>query len=373
MAGGPPNVTPLVVPRGRKVGRLTVYSDADASAAPKRDYFLKGIISPNEMSTIYGEPGCGKSFLALYIARAIAQEREVFGRRVHATNILFLALEGVSGFEKRLKAMIDTAETTENFFYVAQPVNLFSDDPQVAEVVQASQSCDAGMIVIDTLNRAMAGGSENDPADMGKLIQSLDRIRLATGAHICIIHHSGKDSSRGMRGHSSLLGAADMVMEVRKGQPGEPRTIFIEKAKDDADGQTFHFALDIHKMGLDDDGDPISTCIVREIDTSETTGGKTEKLTPVERRWMDQIHELFAGDDRVTLTKPMRKMAEKRCVTRDGLRVWMKVRGVIGVTESVTESKGIKGADRTTMSRVLNSLALKKKIAIHGDWIWLVS
>jgi hypothetical protein len=240
MNGGNPDI-PLH--RGRQVGKLWLLSDVDAVDAGPRDYFLKGMISPNEMSAIYGEPGCGKSFLALYISRAIAQSREIFGKRVHATNILFMALEGVSGFEKRLKAHILAHGESEYFTYIAQPVNLFSDPAAKEDVIAAIKTCEAGILFIDTLARAMSGGSENDPADMGKFIQTLDAIRLATGVHICVIHHSGKDAARGMRGHSSLLGAVDLSVEVKRDPDTGARIAIVNKAKDDPDGARYPFKL----------------------------------------------------------------------------------------------------------------------------------
>lgn len=277
------------IQRGRKVGRLTLLTDYDAQHASPRDYYLKGLISPGEMSVIYGEPGCGKSFFALYIVRAIAQGRMILGRRVRATSVLFLALEGVAGFENRLRAQIITHEESDAFGYIAQPVDLFTHQNHVADVISAGQLMSAGLIVIDTLNRAISGGSENDPADMGLLIKNIDAIRAATGAHILVIHHSGKDASKGMRGHSSLLGAADMVMDVKRGEKGQPRTVTVPKAKDDADGAEFAFHLKVLEMGIDQDGDAITTCLVEECENG-AEAPPTKRTIPAHARLaLDQL------------------------------------------------------------------------------------
>ena len=371
MNGGNPDI-PLH--RGRQVGKLWLLSDVDAVDAGPRDYFLKGMISPNEMSAIYGEPGCGKSFLALYISRAIAQSREIFGKRVHATNILFMALEGVSGFEKRLKAHILAHWESEYFTYIAQPVNLFSDPAAKEDVIAAIKTCEAGILFIDTLARAMSGGSENDPADMGKFIQTLDAIRLATGVHICVIHHSGKDAARGMRGHSSLLGAVDLSVEVKRDPDTGARIAIVNKAKDDPDGARYPFKLITRDMGDDEDGDPITTCVVEEDAISDRPRPeKTVKMSETDLRWMDQIYELFARDGATILTCPMKTMTTPvQCVTRDTLREWAKLKGLVGVTESVTGPGKIKEKDRTAMSRAISSLIGKKKIAVHENLFWIV-
>ena len=358
--------------RGRRVGKLTLLTDEDALKAEPRDYYLKGIFSPGEMSTIYGEPGCGKSFLALYLARAINQGREVLGRRVHQTNVLFLALEGVAGFEKRLKAQIINHQEAPGFSYIAQPIDLFADTAAKNDVTQAAGLIGAGIIVIDTLNRAIGAGSENDPADMGQFIQNIDAIRAATGAHILIIHHSGKDSTRGMRGHSSLLGAADVVIEVVREAPSRIRTIHIHKAKDDADGAQFRFQLNILELGTDADGDPITTCLVEELDAPDERN-TVASLTTDEKLWLGELHELFSRDGTTKFIKPEDAFTVAIPVaTRGVVREWCKTRGLVGVAHSVARDGVLSATDRSKFSRVLNALKSKGKIGIHGEYIWLV-
>ena len=60
------------------------------------------------------------------------------------------------------------------------------------------------LVIIDTLSRALSGGNENSPDDMGNLVKHLDKIRHTLKTHLCIIHHSGKDRAKGARGHSLL-------------------------------------------------------------------------------------------------------------------------------------------------------------------------
>lgn len=362
--------------RGQRFGKLTVYTDADVLTATPRDYFLKGIISPKEMSVVYGEPGCGKSFLVLYIGRIIAQGKErriAFGRRVHETNVLFMALEGVAGFENRLKAQIQQHSDAPGFGYIAQPVNLFSDDQAKNDTILAAQQWKAGLIIIDTLNRAMVGGSENDPADMGQFIANIDAIRAATNAHILIVHHCGKDSGRGLRGHSSLLGAADVVIEVSKDKDTGLKTAVIEKAKDDSDGHEFSFALDVVELGIDPDGDPITTCTVRELDgygTAQQT--KKENLSQDEMVWMKDIRELFVRQDRVQRVRPEKTMSIVDCVKRDDLREWIRARGLVGITESMGDDAALDSGDRKKIERMLKALKKKGRIGVFEDWIWIV-
>jgi hypothetical protein len=118
------------------------------------------------------------------------------------------------------------------------------------------------LVVFDTLSRSIPGGDENRAEDMTKVIEMADRIRGEFGAATLAVHHSGKDSQRGARGHSSLFAAADAVISVTD------KVATIEKSRDGVSGERFPFELDVIDLGVDQDGDPVTTCVVRHtIDT----------------------------------------------------------------------------------------------------------
>ena len=101
----------------------------------------------------------------------------------------------------------------------------------------------------------MPGGNENLPETMTMLVGVLDRLRAATGAHVAC-PHTGKDTDRGMRGHSSLLGAVDLTVEIRE------RTIRVADARECAAGDVWGFDLETVEIGIDDDGHPTRSCVV---------------------------------------------------------------------------------------------------------------
>ncbi len=90
-------------------------------------------------------------------------------------------------------------------------VNLL-DELMVCDVADLAVELAVDMVVIDTIARTMVGGDENGPKDMNRLVAGLDHIREKSGALALGVHHAGKDETKGMRGHSSLLGAVDGVL-----------------------------------------------------------------------------------------------------------------------------------------------------------------
>jgi hypothetical protein len=135
------------------------------------------------------------------------------------------------------------------------------------------------VVVIDTLSRIMAGGDENSAADMTALIRNIDAIREAIQCHIVLVHHTGKDTARGARGHSSLRAATDTEIEV--GVFGEEddqaRAAMVTKQRDNAGGETFAFALRSVSLGIDQDGDEVSSCVIETTDEQEFRAAKAAK------------------------------------------------------------------------------------------------
>lgn len=74
------------------------------------------------------------------------------------------------------------------------------------------------MIWLDTLARTFGTGDENSQKDMNAYVNGVDRLRDHFGAVVGIVHHTGKDSDRGLRGSSALYAAMDTVIKTdRKG------------------------------------------------------------------------------------------------------------------------------------------------------------
>src|SRR5262249_51452570 len=128
-------------------------------------------------------------------------------------------LEGAEGFRARIEAFrrakmaADAREVP--FFLVAAPMALTADRGALIAAIQATLDDVApAAVVIDTLNRSIAG-SESDDRDMAAYIQAADVIRDAFKCALIIVHHCGHEGSR-PRGHSSLLGAADALLSVKR-------------------------------------------------------------------------------------------------------------------------------------------------------------
>jgi RecA-family ATPase len=94
----------------------------------------------------------------------------------------------------------------------------------------------------------MAGGNENAAEDMGVLIKNIDLIRQETGCCVLLIYHSGMDSTKGVRVHSSLHGSIDTEIKARG--KGEPKTATVVEQRNLKKGDVFHFNLKIINLKI---------------------------------------------------------------------------------------------------------------------------
>ena len=351
-----------VIRQPMKFGKLHVLTMDDIGDVPQRDYLVKGLISPTEMSVWWGPPKCGKSFLLLRIAYRVAQGQSVFGRRVKACPVLYVAAEGEAGLAARLRAIRDELGPAPRFHLIAQPVDLLRPGGDLDSVQKAAHAIGAKLIVLETLNRMMAGGDENGPEDMGRFIANVSALRSYTGAHVAVVHHGTKNPSGSTpRGHSSLIGAADLVVEIAKAEDGN-RTATVTAAKDDPDGAAMGFKLRVVELGTDQDGDPITTCTVDEQAGPATAGQTVANLTAIEKIALRCLDSAFKAGAIPATTGA--DFAERLVVRADDWRRWFYQEGKPGEDQSTK---------RKAFNRAKDGLLAKRRIAAENDLVWQVT
>lgn len=231
------------------------------------DWLIKGVMPKAELLVLYGESGSGKSFLALDFCAAIVRGVAWRERTVSKGRIVYVCAEGASGFKQRLRAYsrANSVELNE-FGVVGEAPNLLDEKDAGAITHAIYQYGKTDLVVIDTLSAVIPGGDENTGKDLGKVVEHCRFIHRKTGALVVLIHHSGKDASKGARGWSGLRAAADAEIEITRN--GDFRTAMVTKMKDGSDGRSWPFKLQTVVLGVDDDGDEITSCVIEHVDAA---------------------------------------------------------------------------------------------------------
>jgi RecA-family ATPase len=258
--------------RGRAffLGPFHLTRFGDVSLDLLNSYLVKNLVPNGGLVVVWGPPKCGKSFwtfdLVMHVARGIPYR----GRRVQQRIVVYVALEGDKGFRRRIEAYKRHHGLSDAPFYlITDPIDLVRDDKTLIDNIKQQTPATPVAVVIDTLNRSMSG-SESSDEDMAAYIKAADAVRAAFGCTVIIVHHCGVDGSR-PRGHTSLTGAADAQIAVSRDDPTNEVVVTLEWLKDGAEGDVITSRLELIELGLDEDGEQTTSCVIVAAETEQRT------------------------------------------------------------------------------------------------------
>jgi hypothetical protein len=257
---------PAAAPVDKPV-RFPVQPAGQFASGKPPSWLIKDVLPAGDLLLLIGESQAGKSFIALDLAAAIALGVPWRGKRVRKGRVVYIAAEGGAGFRNRLKAyaaqhQISLDDLAIGVIHAAPNMLLKDDALDVCKSIIKAGGAD--LVIVDTFAQVTPGANENAAEDMGKALAHCRGINTAVRAPVLLVHHMGKDASRGARGWSGLKAAADAELEVLRLPTG--RMLRVSKQKDGEDGLAWGFDLDQVPVGLDEDGEIVTSCVVRECE-----------------------------------------------------------------------------------------------------------
>jgi|tagenome__1003787_1003787.scaffolds.fasta_scaffold20982690_5 hypothetical protein len=329
----------------------------------KSAYLVEGVIPRAGLVAIWGPPKCGKSFWTFDLVMHVALRWKYRGRRVNGGPVAYLAFEGAEGFKSRAEAFRRTHEIPGKlpFFLIATNAKLVRDHQALIDSINGQMNAPPVVVVLDTLNRSIEG-SESKDEDMGGYLAAAETIHQEFDCAVLIVHHCGIDGSR-PRGHTSLTGAVDSQIAVRR-DAAQNVTAEVEAMKDGPEGAHFTSALKIVEVGIDDDGEAMTSCvIVPELDAPQSAG-KSARVTANQNRFLDILHEavLDAPDSHKTR---FNIPGGRTAISRDWLKMCCISKGWLDDDDS--------NRSRAKLSEMINTLAGKRIIGASKLHVWLAT
>lgn len=367
-------------PPAKMFGTLRAVDFDPSTESRPPSWLIKGIAPRSGLGLIFGESGAGKTFLALHAALSVAWGLPFFGKRTKQGGVLYVAAEGGSSVLPRIRAANEALQgaiaaanlarragtpslTRAPLRVVTEAPNLSRDgDPgplirtiQQAEADFAAAGHRLALVVVDTWHAAMGGGDENSAADAGAALAPLREVAEAHGALVLIVHHPGKDVERGARGSNALPAAADAIIALsvpgHGGAMAKPahaiRKATVTKLRDGDVGGEFSYRLPTVQLGLDEEGDPWTTCVVESVAVPKADD---EALTATDRELMDAVRAGLseAEGDRVSVRE-------------------MRLRFYAGRPEAKPDAR------RVAFGRALSAAIKAGRIMVDDseEWAWL--
>lgn len=183
-------------------------------ARPDPAWLMDGVIPERGLVGLYGKPSSGKSFVALDWACHIALGRPWLGHAVQRAPVIYIAAEGATGMQKRLRAWMThygLYNDVPGLYFLLEPLYVREEGVVEAFLEKLEyEDLNPGLIVVDTLSRSFGGGEENASEDMGLFVDSVTKLALGRNLASLVVHHVNATANR-ERGHTAFRGAADAM------------------------------------------------------------------------------------------------------------------------------------------------------------------
>lgn len=288
------------------------------------DELIEGVVGRGAMVVLYGDSNCGKTFAAIDMGASVARGVEWLGKPTDTGLVVYLATESPGSVQTRLKAYQRYhGLKVPGFVIVKSPINLYDGEADTTAIIdlvselESEHGVKVALIFGDTLARLVAGANENSGEDMGVVVRNVDAIRSATGAAFVLIHHSGKDATRGARGWSGLRAATDTEIEVTSDDASGVRTAEITKQRDlPGKGDRLGFRLEPIELGVNRWGTPRGSCVVVPSD-APAKAPRVKRLSAAAGAILEFLTQRGTGCLRGALVKHFEKQYPRSTMYRE--------------------------------------------------------
>jgi KaiC/GvpD/RAD55 family RecA-like ATPase len=250
-------------------------------------HLVRGLFPQIGTTCLFGAPGTGKSFVGLDVVLSIAAGRDVLGRASLQGMTVYLSTEGKAGLKARAIAWAKARDIEIDDLPVAlieEAMNL--RDPEVVATLidrikrlAENTGVPCRFLCVDTLSQCLFG-DENRQEDMAQFTGAMTRIANALGTQVCVVHHSGKDKTKGARGSSVINGNFDTLLALDEGDCDGQLVLRTGKQKNDGKSAVI-IALDKVVCGVDADGEQVYSLVVSdESGALADTGNDNQPVAP---------------------------------------------------------------------------------------------
>ncbi len=196
------------------------------SRAPDQQWLVENLWAAEAVGIIGGEPKCGKSFLALDLAVAVASGQPCLGRFRPVTTgrvLLYAAEDSPHIVRQRLEGICATAQidlATLDLFVITAPslgLDRADDRERLTNTVEKAR---AKLLVLDPFVR-LHRIDENAAGEVAPLLAYLRQLQRKHHLAVAVVHHARKGAAharpgQALRGSSEFHAWGDSNLYLRR-------------------------------------------------------------------------------------------------------------------------------------------------------------
>lgn len=329
------------------------FTRADDLELTEIKWVVDDYIEADSLAQVFGDPGGGKSFVAIDLACCVATGKPWHGHDVKQGSVFYIAGEGHNGLARRLKAwQIGNGTSLAGVpLYKSHRAAQLYDATEAAVVAEsikqlsAEANCIPSMIVIDTLARNH-GGDENSTQDMNAFIQHLDvYLRQPWKCCVMVVHHSGVADKDRSRGSTALKGALDAEYKCQLDSGTKTIAFESKKMKDAEMPSPKNFQITQVDLPINNkNGMPVKGAYLTAVDISGLVSQVQKKtyLSPNQKQVMECLVMLEVSLHQNHQLRPVQYDEWRDSAKEHGVknnRFWEVVKSMIS-KEMVIEVEG---------------------------------
>jgi hypothetical protein len=345
-------------------------------------WLINGYFESGGMNLMSGGYGSGKSFVAFDMAFCVAAGIDWHGNKVIQAPVIIIAGEGHSGIRNRFLALeMKYGVDCPDCLHISEVPAILCDSEN-AELVSNTinkVSPNAGLVIIDTLNRNFGSLDENSTKDMTAFVRNIDTSFRSTGKTVLIVHHTGHNSERG-RGSSVLPGACEGEFFIKKTK--DVVMLSCTKQKNNVQPDSIQFTLKPIPLPHDDDGNPVTGAVLEFNGKATINGTKqtilsgnnkkilTALIEAIEQHGIDPPEDLLIRIGSNNLM-PIQVVSMEHW--RDNAYQAITIEQKTDDTDQKKQTDSLNNSKARAFKRGMDTLSKRGDVDTYGDFAWQVS
>ncbi|GDX86071.1 hypothetical protein LBMAG43_21130 [Methylococcaceae bacterium] len=367
---------PINAPQVIESGFTFTNGDELAAQAKAPNYIINNILETDSHGILGGSSMAFKTFVAIRIAHSVCTGKSFMGCEVfYSGKVLFACGEGQGALSRRIKAAaLVYGDFNNKLLILNEPVRI-DNQSDMARLKKAINDHKPALVIFDTFASLVSDTDENSPSDAGRALKSVKET--CRNNHTCslIIHHHGKDTSRGLRGASSFTNDVDYSLSLERQEGSMITTLTCRKMKDGDSFDVIYMAARVVDLGLErQDGKQATSLVIDQADASSVSKSKS-KLGLNDDKALQALKKAIEMDG----VPPSKNIIDYFDVTPENMpkKVVNNEKGRELAYDyfwvNTSDPKNLKKAKEAALRRAKNNLLSAYLIGVHGNYVWLIN